>query len=133
MDEIKKVMMKMNFCNRMIDMEEQILGYQCFLAMQALEINKPGGNMNLLKEIMGTIEKTYMEAEDYRVIKAEILLDMNDWKEVTLVYNTLMKTKKELPDEMNERIPIIQEKIKERENKNRKNRLISCSNQISKN
>jgi hypothetical protein len=63
----------------------------------------------------GTIEKTYMESEDYLLLKAEILLDANDWKETTLVYNTLMKKKSELPDEMKERIQIVQEKIKERE------------------
>jgi hypothetical protein len=34
---------------------------------------------------------------------------------------------------LNERIQVVHEKIKERENMNMKNRLISYSNQISKN
>jgi hypothetical protein len=42
MNAIRRVMMQINQCNRTTDMEEQILQYQCYLAIQALEINKPG-------------------------------------------------------------------------------------------
>jgi hypothetical protein len=87
----------------------------------------------MLREIIGTVENTYMESEEYLLLKAEILFDANDWKEATLVYNLLEKKKGKLPNELNERIQILHEKIKDRENMNRKNRLISYSNQISKN
>jgi hypothetical protein len=36
MDTIRGVMMQINQCNRKTDMEEQILQYQCYLAIQAL-------------------------------------------------------------------------------------------------
>jgi hypothetical protein len=61
MDTIRRVLMQMNQCNRNTEMERQILEYQCFLATQALEINKLAGHLKLLKEIMGMIESTYKE------------------------------------------------------------------------
>jgi hypothetical protein len=36
-------------------MEEQILQYQCYLTIQALEIKKQAGDLKLLKEIMDII------------------------------------------------------------------------------
>jgi hypothetical protein len=78
MEVIRRVMMQIDHCNRETDKDEQILGYQCYLATQALEINKPVGDLKMLKEIMGTIEKTYMESEEYLFLKAEILLGAND-------------------------------------------------------
>jgi hypothetical protein len=107
MDVIRRVMMQINQCNRDTDTEEQILGYQRYLAIQALEINKPVGDLKLLKEIMGTIERTYMESEEYLLLKAEILLDANEWNQVTLIYNILDKKRNQLPKELNERIQEI--------------------------
>jgi hypothetical protein len=78
MDTIRRAMMHINQCNRKIDMEEQILQYHCYLAIQALDFNKPAGDLKLLKEIMGTIEHTYKESEEYLLLKAEILLDANE-------------------------------------------------------
>jgi hypothetical protein len=71
-------MMQINQCSRKTDMEQQILQCHCYLAIQALEINKPVGDLKLLKEIMGTIENTYKESEKYLLLKAEILLDANN-------------------------------------------------------
>jgi hypothetical protein len=93
MDIIRRIMAQMNMCNRETDMEEQILRYQCYLATHALEINKQVGDWKMLREIMGTVERTYMESEEYLLLKTEILLDANERKEATLVYNTLEKRK----------------------------------------
>jgi hypothetical protein len=123
METIRRISAQINKCNRKIDMEEQILESQCYLAIQALEINKPAGDLKLLKEKMGTIEHTYKESEEYLLLKAEILLDANEWSQVIYIYNILEKKREQLPKEMNERIQEIQEKIKERGD-----RLISYSN-----
>jgi hypothetical protein len=131
-DTIRRVLMQMNQCNRKTEMEPQILELQCFLAIQALEINKPTGDLKLLKEIMGTIESTYKESEEYLLLKAEILLEAKEWSQLTYIYNLLEKETNHLLNERLERIQGIQEKTKERKNKIRRNRLISCSNQISK-
>jgi hypothetical protein len=62
---------------------------------------------------------------------------MKSWKrfgsEVIILYSILEKKRSGLPQSWNERLDVIQEKIKERGNKDRKNMLISYSNQISKN
>jgi hypothetical protein len=88
-------------------------------------MNKSAGDSKLLKEIMETIEGTYKESEEYLLLKAEILLDANKWSQVTYIHNILKKKRDQLPRERNERIQMIQEKIMERKNKTRRNRLIS--------
>jgi hypothetical protein len=125
MDPIRRVMMQINQCNRKTDKEEQILQYQCYLEIQALEMNKSAGDSKLSKEIMGTIEGTYKESEEYLLLKAEILLDANEWSQVTYIHNILEKKRDQLPRERNERIQEIQEKMKERENKTKRKRPIS--------
>jgi hypothetical protein len=133
MDAIRRVLMQINQCNRDTDMEKEIQEYQCYLGMLALEINKPAGDCKLLKSIMETIEGTYKESEEYLLLKAKILLEANECRQVIILYNILEKKRSGLSQPWNERLDVIQEKIKERGNKDRKNRLISYSNQIRKN
>jgi hypothetical protein len=56
-----------------------------------------------------------MEGEEYFRLKAEIMLDINEWEKATLAYNNLQKKKGELPNEMIERIQIVHERSNERE------------------
>jgi hypothetical protein len=82
---------------------------------------------------METIEGAYKESEEYLLLKAKILLEANECRQVIILYNILEKKRSGLPQPWNERLDVIQEKIRERENKERKNRLILYSNQMSKN
>jgi hypothetical protein len=136
MNTIRRVMMQINQANgnRDSDQENQIMEIKCYLCFEALKINEPIGNLKTLKEIMKTIEETFILEEEYLMVKTEILVKANEWKEAIMMFNSLKSSPNEgeivpLIDRMN----IMQEKNKEHEQIERRNRLISYNNCISKN
>jgi hypothetical protein len=73
------------------------------------------------------------EGNEYLLMKAEILLEANELNEVIMLYKRLMTKGDELSVQWKETINVIGEEIKQRENKDRRNRFIFYSNQISRN
>jgi hypothetical protein len=127
MDVVRRILMQINQCNRDTtgiqqgyNMVKQIQEYQYYLGMAALEINNPAGDYKLLKSIMETIEGTLKESEEYLLLKAEILVEANEWKQVTMLCNIVDDKISELSQQWNERLDVIQRKIKDREDKERK-------------
>jgi hypothetical protein len=119
--------------NTEIEFEKEISQYQCHLGMFALEICRPFKNYKVLREMMETIEETYEESDEYLLMKAEILIEANEWKDVTMLHKRLETRREILPEQWIERMNAIGEEIRQRENMIRKNKLISYSNQISRN
>jgi hypothetical protein len=54
---------------------------QCYLGMQALEINMTKGNLQELNVIMKFIEETYHLPPEYLIYKVEILIGAEEWRE----------------------------------------------------
>jgi hypothetical protein len=135
MDIIRRVMMQIKQQNRNseTELEKQISQYQYCLGMLALEINRPVKNYKILREIMETIEETFEEGDEYLLMKAEILFEANDWRDVIMLHKKVETKREKLREQWIVRMDAIGEEIKQRKIKDRKNRLISYSNQISRN
>jgi hypothetical protein len=82
--------------------------------MLALEISRPFKNYRVLKEIMETIEETYEEGDEYLLVKAEILLEANDWRDVIMLHKRLETKREKLPEQWIERMDATGEEIKQR-------------------
>jgi hypothetical protein len=97
MDIIRRIMMQIKQYNRNTEteFEKEISHFQSQFGMIALEINRPVKNYKILKETMETMEETYEEGSDYLLMKAEILLEANEWKDVIML-NKRLETKREL-------------------------------------
>jgi hypothetical protein len=65
---------------------------------------------DFLKSIMEIIEGTYMESEEYLLLEAEMLLEVNEWTEAIHRHNMLIENRNELSKAWNDRIDVIQEK-----------------------
>jgi hypothetical protein len=135
MNTIRRVMMQINQENRdkYSDHENQIMKLKCYLSIEALKIEEPIGNLRTLKEIMKTIEKTFIRTDEYLLLKTEILIKANEWKEASTAFNGLNIGGEEIQESWLERINRARDKLIEHEQIDRKSRLISYSNCISKN
>jgi hypothetical protein len=66
-------------------------------------------------------------------MKAEILIEANEWKDISMIHKRLETRREILSEQGIIRMNAIGEEIRQRENMIKKNRLISYSNQISRN
>jgi hypothetical protein len=64
--------------------EKVITEYKGRLSIEALKLETPIGNMKTIREIMKTIEGTYIKSNEYLLLKAEILIRTKEWKEASM-------------------------------------------------
>jgi hypothetical protein len=132
---IKRTLMQMHqrSRDRTTDLEPKIVQYKGWLCIEAMKIEPPTGNMRTIRQIMKSVEKTYVPSNEYLILKAEFLVRIREWKEAILAINGTGKNTEVMQLEWIERISAVQEKINENDQKERRNRLISYSNDLSKN
>jgi hypothetical protein len=63
-------------------------------------------------------------------MKAEILIEANEWKDVAMLHKRLETTRESLSEQDITIMNAIGEEIRQRENMNKKHRLMSYRNQI---
>jgi hypothetical protein len=135
MNTIRRVMMQINQTNRndKTDIEYLITQYKGYLSIEALKLEAPIGGLKTLRESMKTIEESFVRSDEYLLIKAEILVKAKEWKEATMAINGMSKNGELMKEKWMDRISILQGLINENDQKERRNRLVSYSNVISKN
>jgi hypothetical protein len=135
MSTIRRIMMQSNQSSRenYTDRGYLIIEFKCYLGLEALKLEAPMRSLKTLKEIMKTIEETFVRSDEYLLVKTEILIKTNEWREATMAFNRMNKSGEMMQESWMERITIVQGLINEHEQKERRNRLISYSNCISKN
>jgi DNA-binding transcriptional regulator WhiA len=74
MGVIKRTLMQMHQRSRSRDseLEPKIVEFKGWLCIEALKLEAPMGNMKTIRQIIRSIEKTYVRSDEYLIIKAEI-------------------------------------------------------------
>jgi hypothetical protein len=135
MKTIKRVLMQMHQRTRdnYTDDENKVIDLKGKLCIEALKLEIPIGNVKTIKQIMRSIEETYIRSNEYLILKAEILIRTREWREATMTINGIGKNNELMQEDWIKRINVAQGEINENEQKERRNRLISYGNIISKN
>jgi hypothetical protein len=84
--------------NTHTDREPLITQYKGRLSIEALKLEAPIGSLRTLKEIMKTIEGTFIRSNEYLLLKAEILIRTNEWKEAIMAFNGIGRRDNSLPN-----------------------------------
>jgi hypothetical protein len=135
MKMIQRVMMQMHSRTRNANTEEEekLIDYKGWLCLEALKIEVPLGNLRTIKMIMKSIESTYINSNEYLILKAEISVRTREWREAAMAINGTGNNKEVMKEEWINRIIAVKEKINENDELGKKNKLMSYSNQLSKN
>jgi hypothetical protein len=89
--------------------------------------------MKIIRLIMKSIESTYINSNEYLILKAEILVRTREWKEAAVAINGTGRNTEVMKEEWTDRIAIVKGEINENDKKERRNRLISYANDLSRN
>jgi hypothetical protein len=135
MKMIQRILMQMHARSRNTNTKEEgsIIDYKGWLCLEALKIEAPIGNMKTIKMIVKSIESTYIKSIEYLILKAEILVRTREWREAAMAINGTGASTEVMTEDWMKRIAAVNEKIKENDNIGRRNKLISYSNEVSKN
>jgi hypothetical protein len=135
MKMIQRVMMQMHSRTRNTntDEEEQLIDFKGWLCLEALKIQAPIGNLRTVKMIMKSIESTFINSNEFLILKAEISVRTREWREAAMAINGTGNNKEVMKEDWVNRIAAVKEKIKENYDLEKRNKLISNSNQYSRN
>jgi hypothetical protein len=84
---------------------------KCYLRIEAFKIEEPIGNLKTLKEIMKTIGETFVRTDEYLLLKTEILIKANEWKETSTAFNGLNKGGEGIQESWLEKINTARNKL----------------------
>jgi hypothetical protein len=113
--------------------EENLIDYKGWLCLEALKIEARIGNLRTIKMIMKSIESTYINSNEYLILKAEISVRTREWREPVMAINGTGKNTEVMKEDWVNRIVAVKEKINENDELGKKNTLMSYSNELSKN
>jgi hypothetical protein len=98
---IQRVLMQMHQRSRDTSTkgEKDLIEYKGCLCLEALKIEAPMENLKTIKQIMKSIESTYISSNEYLILKAEILVRTREWREEALAINGTGTNKEVMKEE----------------------------------
>jgi hypothetical protein len=91
------------------------------------------GNMKTVKMIIKSIESTFIKSDEFLLLKAEIMVRTREWREATMAINGIGKHNEIPKEDWIRRIEEVKENIKNNEDAEKRKRLMSNQNQVSRN